>query len=379
MGLSAESQREIRLELERILASQAFRRSRRCSRFLRFVVEKALAGEAESLKERTLALALFDLPADADLERDSSVRVCASEVRKRLATYYSSSGAGGAWRIELPVGSYVPVFRRAAAEAPDEDNAAAVSPGNSSVSVRSGSLALAVSAVSLALLALWSSARSSPDAILRFWQPAVSSRGGVEILVDSSLPAAAAAGDGTAGSATMGAGDGASAASRAAAAAEITHFLRSRGARVKIGDYRELRSADAADKAIVVLGTSVLRGPHPWLETAPVRLRLNGNGLPFFVADTGEMWPKRGAPEKITYCVIYRILPEKRRPFIVIVGGLDVRATEAAARQMVHSASIARLVGNADAGWARRNLAILGEVDMGAPEPAVRTVIVRLW
>jgi hypothetical protein len=378
MELSAENREEIRLELERILASQAFRRSRRCSRFLRFVVEKALAGEAETLKERTLALALFDLPADADLERDSSVRVCASEVRKRLAAYYSSTEAGGGWRIELPVGSYVPVFHRAAAEAPGEDGAVAVSARNSAGSALSGSRVLALSAIGLALLALWLYSRSSPDAILRFWQPAVNSRGGVEILMASLLSSAAAA-DASASNAANAVAGGASGALQAAAAAEIAHYLRSRGARVRIGDYREPRMADAADKAIIVLGASVLRGPHSWMQEAPVRLRLEDDGQPFFVSETGEIWPKKGSPGKISYCAIYRILAEKQRPFLVILGGLEARACEAVARQIVHSAGLARLVKDAAAGWERKNLVILAEVDLSAPEPAVRPVMVRQW
>lgn len=40
------------------------------------------------------------------------VRQEAARLRKRLAKYYENGGAGDAIRIDLPVGSYVPVFRR---------------------------------------------------------------------------------------------------------------------------------------------------------------------------------------------------------------------------------------------------------------------------
>jgi hypothetical protein len=115
------------------------------------------------------------------------------------------------------------------------------------------------------------------------------------------------------------------------------------------------------------------------MQEAPVRLRLEDDGQPFFVSETGEIWPKKGSPGKISYCAIYRILAEKPRPFLVILGGLEASACEAVARQIVHSAGLARLVKDAAAGWERKNLVILAEVDLSAPEPAVRPVMVRQW
>src|SRR3974390_1206257 len=103
-------QSEIRLQLERILASPAFRGSKRCQEFMQFVVTQALDGDFESLKERMLATEVFGRSVGADLTDDSIVRVGAREVRKRLAQYYETDGAGDAVRIELPSGSYVPVF-----------------------------------------------------------------------------------------------------------------------------------------------------------------------------------------------------------------------------------------------------------------------------
>ncbi len=105
--LSWESfEAEIRAELERIPASPAFVISRRGRDFLRLVVERALSGQAESVKERTIAVNRFGRPADSDLDKDSTVRVCASHVRRRLAEYSRpTTGDDSHWRIELPAGS----------------------------------------------------------------------------------------------------------------------------------------------------------------------------------------------------------------------------------------------------------------------------------
>lgn len=101
---------QVRAHMDRILASPAFRGSKRCQEFLQFVVDEALEGDLDNLKERTLATEVFGRSAGADLTDDSIVRVGAREVRKRLAQYYAADGASDVVRIELPSGSYVPVF-----------------------------------------------------------------------------------------------------------------------------------------------------------------------------------------------------------------------------------------------------------------------------
>ncbi len=102
---------DIRSHLERVLTSAPFKSSKRCHRFLSYVVQAVLDGNADSLKERTLATEVFDRPVSWDSGDDTIVRGGAREVRKRLAQYYSSSeGMQETIRIELIPGSYVPVF-----------------------------------------------------------------------------------------------------------------------------------------------------------------------------------------------------------------------------------------------------------------------------
>jgi hypothetical protein len=97
-------------ELHAILASRHFCHSKRYPALLRYLVENALAGRADLLKERTLSMEVFDRPASYDLAADSVVRYTVGEVRKRLVLYYSEEGRKSEVRITLPIGSYVPEF-----------------------------------------------------------------------------------------------------------------------------------------------------------------------------------------------------------------------------------------------------------------------------
>jgi tetratricopeptide (TPR) repeat protein len=97
-------------ELGRILASPSFASSERLKRFLSFIVEETVAGRAETLKEYTVGVRVYDRGDGFDPRADSIVRTEASRLRTRLSEYYAAPGAGTGLRIELPKGSYVPVF-----------------------------------------------------------------------------------------------------------------------------------------------------------------------------------------------------------------------------------------------------------------------------
>ncbi len=97
-------------QLTRILESPPFRNSKRYSRFLRFIIEQQLAGQANLLKERTLGIEVFERAPDYDPATDAIVRVAAGEIRKRLAQYYVEYGHECELRIQVQPGSYVPEF-----------------------------------------------------------------------------------------------------------------------------------------------------------------------------------------------------------------------------------------------------------------------------
>ena len=78
---------------------------------LSYLVENALDGSVERLKERTIGVELFHRDIDYDTGQDAIVRVAANDVRKRLALHYQNSAVPGSEiRIGLAPGSYVPEF-----------------------------------------------------------------------------------------------------------------------------------------------------------------------------------------------------------------------------------------------------------------------------
>jgi serine/threonine-protein kinase len=101
----------VRTQLEKILSSAGFARNDRLSGFLRFLVERELAGRAGELKESVIGVEFFRRQTDYDVRQDSVVRNEAAKLRSRLAEYYVAEGAADELIIDLPKGGYKPVFR----------------------------------------------------------------------------------------------------------------------------------------------------------------------------------------------------------------------------------------------------------------------------
>src|ERR1700730_9954597 len=96
--------------LKDVFASKAFAGSKRAQDFLQLIVDHALAGRLDSLRERMIGAEMFGRSIDYDTANDAVVRVKATEVRRKLAQYYQESTKPPLVRIELPSGSYVPKF-----------------------------------------------------------------------------------------------------------------------------------------------------------------------------------------------------------------------------------------------------------------------------
>jgi TolB-like protein len=103
----------IRAQLDRILVSPGFANADRLSRFLRFVVERTLDGEGDSLKEYRLGTEVFDRSPDYDPRLDSIVRVEARRLRAKLAEYYEGPGRSDPTVIRVDKGGYAATFEAA--------------------------------------------------------------------------------------------------------------------------------------------------------------------------------------------------------------------------------------------------------------------------
>ena len=110
-ALDLERTELVKAELELILRSPGFIRSERHSRFLRFVCEATLNGEAALLNEYLIAHRVFERGADYSPGEDSVVRRQAYSLRQKLQEYYKEEGRNRAVQIEVPVGRYVPTFQ----------------------------------------------------------------------------------------------------------------------------------------------------------------------------------------------------------------------------------------------------------------------------
>src|SRR5580700_10217272 len=127
MGISPQSEKDtilaeslpsavlVREQLRRLVAHPLFTNSKRYPVLLTFTVEQTLLGNASELKERTIGIEAFGREPVYDVNLDPVVRTAAAEVRKRLSQYYYNPDHAGELVIELPIGSYVPIFREPAA------------------------------------------------------------------------------------------------------------------------------------------------------------------------------------------------------------------------------------------------------------------------
>jgi hypothetical protein len=130
MSASVIHEQAERDELEAILNSGAFNRSPILASFLRYVCERYFEGGSDGVKEYSIAVEALKRPPDFDQKKDAIVRVEAHRLRKRLADYYRTEGAGHRIHIEIPNGQYAPRFldKGPVEEAAPSQDAAKVTP-----------------------------------------------------------------------------------------------------------------------------------------------------------------------------------------------------------------------------------------------------------
>jgi hypothetical protein len=96
----------------RIASSPQFRRAHRLRDFLLYVTDRAIEGDTERLSEYQIGQAVFEKGKNYSPAEDNVVRAHARLVRAKLAEYFAESGKQEPLLLEVPKGSYAPVFSR---------------------------------------------------------------------------------------------------------------------------------------------------------------------------------------------------------------------------------------------------------------------------
>jgi hypothetical protein len=109
-GLHTKTLREEREEFRAVLQSGLLGKGPNMQNFLTFVGEKYFAGNAEDVKEYSIAVEALNRPPTFDPKSDTIVRVTAYSLRKRLEQYYQQEGATHSVQMQLPSGRYVLQF-----------------------------------------------------------------------------------------------------------------------------------------------------------------------------------------------------------------------------------------------------------------------------
>jgi hypothetical protein len=345
----------VMLELECILASPHFSNSKRYPALLRYVVERALEGRADSLKERTLGIEVFRRPADYDTNADTIVRYTAGEVRKRLLLYYHEHEASGGFQISLPAGSYVPEFHQEQQTQIEEIhpsvlnvaeplvplqaiNALPLASGLQSQRLRfpARTIWLVVSVILIASFgaaAIWRFDSSASNPVDQFWRPALQDRSAAIICVGGNVF------DGNHFSGTMTAGKDIAypfvSMQLASAIARVGGLLDRFNTKYQIQASAPTPLGDLRERPVILLGGY----NNPWSMRLVRSLRFQFPPEPFEgIIDRehpGRQWIRdKSQPYASTddYALIARFHDATTGSIIVLIAGLGRNGTEGAAQ-----------------------------------------------
>lgn len=383
-------------ELDHILSSRHFRSADRCKQFLRYVVLSKLDGHTERLKERTIGTEIFQRPPGYATGDDPVVRVQAGEVRRRLEQYYQEAPQPSPLRIELPVGSYAPVFHWGTSPEGDLQAHAEASPSGKVSARRRLPSFKAISIAALGALAVLGAGiliqsllhtGESKTALDQFWGPAIASHQPILICLAnaSDHPAedtqhSSQADSGSAGvkavdtslplSPDQDSADQqppvspeivpAADASVAVALSGLFGKL-NRTTQLRIGaaaTYEDLRDFPAAViggfnnkwtmQLVSNLHFAFLRSHRQYL----IREQVPG----------GRVWTTRLGPKGETledYAIVARLIDSKTGQFTVTIAGIGPRGTQAAGEFVSSSRDLQDGFAGAPAGWQNRNAEVL--------------------
>lgn len=371
---------QIRDQLDRVLRSPQFQTSKRYPSVLRYLVDRALEGTHDALKERTIGVEVLGRPPDYDTNQDPTVRVVAGEIRKRLSAYYLEPGHTPELRIELPIGSYTPKFT--VVESPTNVTAR----GRQNLFWTMG-LTLSAAVVLLVGYALMPS-RSPLD---RFWEPIVHGSPTVLVCVGQQTPwgSAARLNDPLAqysdAPATLPEDVGVANSVHKFFSSQPVFSLMIMTAETNVAAYLRprtsnelIRSAGATSLADLRQGPAVLIGSYSnyWAIHTGEDLRFRfkrdtENGLNWI--EDGENLSKRQWTVKVNapytdltedYAIVSRLRDASTGQTLVSAGGVTSIGTLAASEFLVNPAGWKVVAQQAPRDWEHRNLQVVIGVDV---------------
>ena len=105
---TADEERLIRAQVERMAVSPLFAQGERMVALLRYLVDAAIAGTADDLNQYRIAIDVMRRDARFDPAIDSIVRVEMGRLRSKIVEFYATEGAADEVRLALPKGRYRP-------------------------------------------------------------------------------------------------------------------------------------------------------------------------------------------------------------------------------------------------------------------------------
>jgi hypothetical protein len=406
----------IRAQLDLLVRDEVFRTSKRSVAFLKYVVEQTLNGSANQIKERTIGIEVFGRDPSYDTNGDHIVRTAATELRKRLATYYVDEKHRAELRMGLVPGSYVPRFalpgqaRHTVIDAEAEAETAEAGFESHSAHIQFGPVPLAGSTaaakeaprwgrpwglllVSAAVLAValgygWLH-RANPEDL--FWRPVVDTPGPVLVAVGDhpngppTLPDA----DGTSNPVTpVPSSDSSQTVPFAdtVTIARVVGALEARNKQVLIRRGNSSSFSDLREGAAVLIGAFNNEWSLRLTRQLRYTLAMDVDRHLVYIRDAKNpasrnwSWATNQPPEPVTganspklqdFALISRIRDSETGHVVVVIGGLYTYGTEAAGEFLTDPQLLEAIATQSRAGGGSENLQIIlgTTVTDGTPGP----------
>lgn len=369
-----DQQAKVRQELDNLLASTHFQSSVQCQRFLRYVVERTLDGNADSIKEQVIGVEVFGKPPSYSPGEDASVRVKAGEVRKRLRSYYSEKQDKPPVAIDLPVGTYVPVFHVA------EEATTTPSPAMRSKWFWIGIGAFAAVVVVIAYFAF--SRITVPRPLAAFWSPVYASRRPA-LLCAAPVPVFSRLRDPTKDHPTtvddfVSIPDQFVAVDDLNAISQISEMFKSMRWPYRLRIANDVSFRDFRSTPVVLVGFSYTR----WDDlNHGSRYSIDLGRRPFGILDRDKMtaWTIPANPDdpqlSEDYAIISRIFDQDTGNILIQITGISHYGTEAAADLVTQPEQLEQSLAGLPAGWQKRNLQLVLHVSIIANSPSAPHVV----